>query len=107
MRVTLMILCCFGLYVEATLWIFLRPFVVKTMLGLGALALGAGIGAASGINPALTAVPCFLAAFLITPAAQFKNLKKKRVEWWRWRFAGFPEPVRRLGHLMLDAPGPF
>lgn len=107
MRVTLMILCCFALYIEATFWIFLRPFVAKTMLALGALALGAGVGAASGINPALTAIPCFLAVFLITPAAQFKNLKSKRVAWWRWRFAEFPEPVRRFGYLILDARGPF
>lgn len=107
MRVTFMILCCIALYIEAIFWIFLRPFVVRTMFGLGGLAIGAGIGVASGVNPVLTAIPCFLAVFLITPAAQFETLKNKRVDWWRWRFAEFPEPVRRLGYLMLDAPGPF
>jgi hypothetical protein len=107
MRVTLMILSCFALCIEVIFWIFLRPFVARTMFGLGGLSLGTGIGVAYGMNPVLTAIPCFLAAFLLMPAAQFENFKIKRADWWRRRFAEFPEPVRRLGYLMLDAPGPF
>ena len=107
MRVILISLSLFALWVEAIFWVFLSPVPVRVMFGLVGLAMGAGVGAGIGVNSALTGIPCLLAMFLIAPTAAFAKLKVRRVNWWREIICTFPEFGRRFGNLILDAPGPF
>ncbi len=106
MRITLFTVCCIVLFVEATLWVFLRPVIAKIMFGLLALSAGAGFGVALGINPAGPAVIGFLVGFLLVPGRPFARARDRRVDWWRRKFADFPEPWKGYANLVLDAPSP-
>ena len=106
MRTAFIILCCIALYIEVVLWIFLRPFIGKTMSGLLGLSVGAGFGVASGINPAGPAIIGFLIVFLKVPGSLFVRAKIKRVEWWRRKFAEFPAPWLGYANLLMDAHPP-
>lgn len=106
MRITLITLCCVALYFEAMLWIFLRPVIAKTMFALLALSAGTGFGVARGMNPAGPAIIGFLVVFLLVPGRPFARARDRRVDWWRRKFAEFPEPWQRYANLVLDAPSP-
>ncbi|WP_156387054.1 MULTISPECIES: hypothetical protein [unclassified Rhizobium] len=107
MRIALISFYCVTLFIEATLWIFLRPAVGKTLIAFLGLSAGAGIGVGCRINPALPAAIGFFAVFLVVPGGVFARAKDKRVDWWRRKFAEFQEPLRRYANLILDAPGPW
>ena len=102
LRLVFYIVLFWAFFIEATLWVFLKPVVVRTMVGLLAMAAVVGGAVASQIHPALPALAGFALGFLYAPTVSLDKLKSARMNWWRRHFDNAPDPLGGIFNRMLE-----